>query len=67
MELSTRARRKACTHPRIVAQRGGRNARCAECGERFPCVGCDHADCAEARAAGTIDAWPEWVRLEWSR
>ena len=67
MELSTRARRRGCGHPTLRPARGRRYMACAECGERFPCRACTHADCAEARAAGTIDAWPEWVRLEWSR
>lgn len=66
MTLSTRALRKACKHVVLVQPpRSKTFLICHECGERFPCKGCEHEDCADARTAGAIDDWPLWVKKGW--
>jgi hypothetical protein len=54
---------KLCRHPLWIRPPRSKTFEvCRDCGDRFPCKTCDHADCTEARAAGAIDNWPAWVR-----
>lgn len=61
-EVATRTKRRLCPHSRWILARRGKHEVCSECGDRFPCKGCEHLDCIEARhAAGSKEPWPDWV------